>query len=94
MDIQLQAGGGAVPDVDSIQQDATRVIDDVKSGNISRARFIMALLVARTRSLKPDAIILGCIELSSASRDIFKGTDVIDPVDVLVDACILWFRNS
>lgn len=54
----------------------------------------MALLVARTRSLKPDAIILGCSELSSASRDIFKGTDVIDPVDVLVDACILWFRNS
>ncbi|MBX4893366.1 aspartate/glutamate racemase family protein (plasmid) [Rhizobium bangladeshense] len=86
--------GGAVPDVDSIQQDATRVIDDVKSGNISRARFKMALLVARTRSLKPDAIILGCSELSSASRDIFKGTDVIDPVDVLVDACISWFRNS
>ncbi|WP_376775599.1 aspartate/glutamate racemase family protein [Rhizobium laguerreae] len=86
--------GGAVPDVDSIQQDATRVIDDVKSGNISRARFKMALLVARTRSLKPDAVILGCSELSSASRDIFKGTDVIDPVDVLVDACILWFRNS
>ncbi|MBY3469330.1 aspartate/glutamate racemase family protein [Rhizobium laguerreae] len=86
--------GGAVPNVDSLQQDAARVIDDVKSGNISRARFEMALLVARTRSLKPDAIILGCSELSLASRDIFKGSDVIDPVDILVDACISWFRET
>lgn len=86
--------GGAVPDVDSIQQDAAKVIDDVKSGNISRARFKMALLVARTRSLKPDAIILGCSELTLASRDLFKGSDVIDPLDILVDACISWFRNK
>ncbi|MBY3252494.1 aspartate/glutamate racemase family protein [Rhizobium laguerreae] len=80
--------------VESIQRDAVGVIDEVKSGNIGRARFKMALLIARTRSFKPDAIILGCSELSLASRDIFKGSDVIDPVDILVDACISWFRET
>ncbi|MBX5177215.1 aspartate/glutamate racemase family protein [Rhizobium lentis] len=86
--------GGVDPGFEVIQQDAVSVIDEVKRGNIGRARFKMALLVARTRSFKPDAIILGCSELSLASRDIFKGSDVIDPVDILVDACISWFRET
>ncbi|MGZ2505095.1 aspartate/glutamate racemase family protein [Rhizobium leguminosarum] len=86
--------GDAAPEVESLQQASESIIDDVKSGNLSRADFNMALVIARARELKPDAIILGCSELSAIIRDSDKVFGVIDPVDILVDACVSWFRNA
>ncbi|MGZ2386101.1 aspartate/glutamate racemase family protein [Rhizobium brockwellii] len=86
--------GDAATEVESLQQVSECIIDDVKSGNLSRADFNMALVIARARQLKPDAIILGCSELSAIIRDSDKVSGVIDPVDILVDACVSWFRNA
>lgn len=80
-------------DVDSIQHIAGGVIDDVKRGNLSRAALDMSILLSRCLSLDPDAIILGCSELSAVYRDSDKHHSIIDPVDILVDACIAWYRN-
>ncbi|MGO8105275.1 aspartate/glutamate racemase family protein (plasmid) [Rhizobium leguminosarum] len=86
--------GDAAPEVELLQQLSEGVIEDVKSGNLSRAAFNMASVIARARQLKPDAVILGCSELSAIIRDCDKVFGVIDPVDILVDACVSWFRNA
>ncbi len=86
--------GDTAGEVELIQQNAAIIIDDVKSGDIAIARLKMELLIKRARKLNPDVIILGCSELSAVSGGINRGSDVVDPVDVLASACIAWFRSD
>lgn len=86
--------GDVASEVESLQHVSWSIIDDVKAGHLSRAQFNMEVLMSRARQLGPDAIILGCSELSTVCRENDRGSCVIDPVDVLVDACVSWFRNG
>ncbi|UVK50475.1 amino acid racemase [Mesorhizobium sp. AR02] len=76
-------------------QDATvKIIGDVKSGNITRAEANLTRLIQKIRSYKPDIIILGCSELSAISASLANDDDVIDPINILADACIKWWQND
>ncbi|WP_309143547.1 MULTISPECIES: amino acid racemase [unclassified Bradyrhizobium] len=77
-----------------IQREAIEIIADVKSGNTVEARPKLKQLVHQIRSFAPDAIILGCSELSAISGGLVDDDDIIDPISILADACIAWWESE
>ncbi|RUW18685.1 aspartate/glutamate racemase family protein, partial [Mesorhizobium sp. M1A.F.Ca.IN.020.06.1.1] len=75
-----------------LQDDTVRIIADVKSGNITEAQDNLMRLVQAARSFEPDKIILACSELSAICGDLADDNDIVDPINILADACIDWWR--
>ncbi|UVK48023.1 amino acid racemase (plasmid) [Mesorhizobium sp. AR07] len=74
-----------------LQHEAIKIIADVKSGNITDAQDNLTRLVHAARSFDPDKIILACSELSAICGDIADDNDIVDPINILADACIDWW---
>ncbi|MER8912105.1 amino acid racemase [Mesorhizobium sp. M0854] len=70
------------------------IIADVKAGHITRATETLKQLVRGVRSLNPDAIVLGCSELSAISGGLAPEENVVDPIGILADGCIQWWNDS
>ncbi|AMA60149.1 hypothetical protein BCCGELA001_30565 [Bradyrhizobium sp. CCGE-LA001] len=77
-----------------LQREAIQIIADVKCGNTAKARAELEQLIHQIRSFAPDVIILGCSELSAISGDLADDDDVIDPISILAEACIDWWRKE
>ncbi|TIU10414.1 MAG: aspartate/glutamate racemase family protein [Mesorhizobium sp.] len=77
-----------------IQHTATKIIDAVKSGNMAYAHNALAALIQSIRSIGFDTIVLGCSELSAICGDLSNDADIIDPIDILADACIDWWATE
>lgn len=77
-----------------LQREAIQIIADVKSGNTVKARARLEQLIHQIRSFAPDVIILGCSELSAISGELADNDDVIDPISILAESCIDWWRNE
>ncbi|MER9133165.1 amino acid racemase [Mesorhizobium sp. M0768] len=71
--------------------DAIKVISEVKSGEIIYAQDSLRRLVQVARSFGPDKIILACSELSAVRGDLADDNDIVDPINILADACIDWW---
>ncbi|MER8454159.1 amino acid racemase [Mesorhizobium sp. M1428] len=74
-----------------LQHEAVRIITDVKSGNVIDAQDKLTRLVHAARSFDPDKIILACSELSAICGDLADDNDIVDPINILADACIDWW---
>ncbi|WP_292456725.1 amino acid racemase [Mesorhizobium sp.] len=82
-------------DLRDLSEEAATLISDVKSGRIGRARRNLSRMIHDIRaSYNPDVIVLGCSELSAISGNIADDEDVIDPIDILADASIAWWRKD
>jgi len=77
-----------------LQREAIQIIADVKSGHTVEARPKLKKLIRQIRSFGPDAIILGCSELSAISGGLADDDDIVDPISILADACIAWWKNE
>lgn len=75
----------------TLQKDTIKIISDVKSGDMANAQDNLTRLVQAVRSFEPDKIILGCSELSAICGDLAYDNDIVDPIDILADACIDWW---
>ncbi|BBC02486.1 hypothetical protein BE61_79490 [Bradyrhizobium elkanii USDA 61] len=76
------------------QREAVQIIADVKSGNAVEARPKLKQLVDQIRPFAPDAIILGCSELSAISDGLVDDDDIVDPISILADSCIAWWEKE
>ncbi|TGT35765.1 amino acid racemase [Mesorhizobium sp. M8A.F.Ca.ET.165.01.1.1] len=74
-----------------LEREAIKIIADVKSGNITDAQENFTRLVHAARSFAPDKIILACSELSAICGDLGDDSDIVDPINILADACIDWW---
>ncbi|TIX44442.1 MAG: hypothetical protein E5V19_00985 [Mesorhizobium sp.] len=74
-----------------LQGETAKVIADVKRGNIVDAQTNLTRVIKFARSFEPEIIILACSELSAISGDIGDGNDIINPINILADACIEWW---
>lgn len=70
------------------------IIRDVKAGHVTRAEEALHRVVDLARRLRPDAVILGCSELSAVAGDLVAEPDIVDPVAALADRCEAWWRTS
>ncbi|WP_283842390.1 aspartate/glutamate racemase family protein [Bradyrhizobium canariense] len=77
-----------------LQREAIQIIADVKSGKVVKARAKLGQLIHQIRSFAPDVIILGCSELSAISGDLADDSDIIDPISLLAEGCIEWWRKE
>ncbi|MET2832509.1 aspartate/glutamate racemase family protein [Mesorhizobium shangrilense] len=74
-----------------LQDDTIKIIADVKSGNTTDAQENLMRLVQAARSFEPDKIILACSEMSAICGDLADDNDIVDPINILADACIDWW---
>ncbi|MER8930884.1 amino acid racemase [Mesorhizobium sp. M0859] len=77
-----------------LQDAAVKIIADVKAGHITRAKSALTHLILEIRTYKPDIIVLGCSELSAISGSLADDGDIVDPINILADACIHWWKNG
>ncbi|MER8562685.1 amino acid racemase [Mesorhizobium sp. M0578] len=77
-----------------LQSETIKIIAEVKSGKITEAQASLTRVIRDARSIKPDIILLACSELSALSEHIAGDDDIIDPIDILADACIEWWNNN
>ncbi|MER8911890.1 amino acid racemase [Mesorhizobium sp. M0854] len=77
--------------LNKLQLDTIKLIADVKSGKVTEARDNLTKLVQAARSFDPDKIILACSELSAICGDLADDNDIVDPINILADACIDWW---
>lgn len=84
-------GKGCCRRLKTLQNEIARIIADVKSGNTKDAKDKLTRVVKIARCLEPDVIILACSELSAICGDIADGHNIVDPIDILADACIAWW---
>lgn len=87
-------GNDFCPALKDIQRETVKIISDVKSGKIKDARTHLAQVVKSVRSFDPDIIILACSELSAISGDLVDDNDIIDPINILADACVEWWTTE
>ncbi|OHV76721.1 hypothetical protein LCM4579_27655 [Ensifer sp. LCM 4579] len=80
--------------ISELRDSTATVITDVKAGNITRAKENLQQLVQDARSLNPDAIILGCSELSAISGGLAADGNIIDPITILAKECIKWWNGG
>lgn len=80
--------------VDDIQLDVAKIIDSVKSGKIPNAQANLFHIIHYVRSFNIDIIILACSELSAISGNLVNDDDIIDPINILADACVEWWMTE
>ncbi|MES0033578.1 amino acid racemase [Mesorhizobium sp. M0040] len=76
-----------------IHSETIKIIAEVKSGKITEAQANLTRVIRDARSINPDIILLACSELSAISGNIAGDDDIIDPIDILADACIDWWKT-
>lgn len=80
--------------VNDIQIAIAQIINAVKSGKIPAARNNLYRIIHYIRSFDIDIIILACSELSAISGDLVDDNDIIDPINILADACVEWWMTE
>lgn len=80
--------------IDCYQQmleEADNTIRFFKSGKLRCAKSKFRDLISTARTYSPDAIILGCSELSALATDIESEQDIFDPIRSLACECVDWW---